>query len=128
MSLCNRSSLYSTYVCINIQGTVVNCTSFLRLLYFVKVNNVTQSISQVSDVRSIADVLSRTDARKAIPPEVLTALEDDCRRLSEDREAAVEHFARKRVQDLGKLEGDIQDLENKLQRKGILHSNSGAKN
>ena len=96
----------------------------LLLVYFVKVNNVIQSIFQVSDVRSIADVLSRTDARKAIPPEVLSALEADCTRLSEDREAAVEHFARKRVQDLGKLEGDIQDLENKLQRKEILTLNS----
>ena len=96
----------------------------LLLVYFVKVNNVIQSIFQVSDVRSIADVLSRTDARKAISPEVLSALEADCTRLSEDREAAVEHFARKRVQDLGKLEGDIQDLENKLQRKEILTLNS----
>ena len=47
--------------------------------------------------------------------QVIEDLERDSEQLVKDREAAVEHFARKRVEDLKKLESDIATLESKLE-------------
>ena len=75
---------------------------------------------RVNDVKKIADILARTDYEQHLDKDMIARLQTDFEKVKREKEAALEYFARKRNQDMEKLQANILHFQQRFEK---LNSN-----